>query len=90
MNLTNPKVSLFFLAFLPQFADPARGSLTMQLLLLGGLFIFATIVVFGGIALLAGTLGQRFGRSPAIQRSLNRLAAIIFVALALTLAVAQR
>lgn len=36
MNITNPKVSIFFLAFLPQFADPARGSLAMQLLLLGG------------------------------------------------------
>ena len=35
MNITNPKVAIFFLAFLPQFADPSRGSLTLQLLLVG-------------------------------------------------------
>lgn len=86
MNLTNPKVSLFFLAFLPQFADPDRGPLAPQLLLLGGLFIVATLLVFGTIALLAGTLGERFSGSPALQRLLNRLAAAVFVGLALHLA----
>ena len=43
----------FFLAFLPQFADPGGGSLTLQMLLLGGVFIVSTILVFGSIALLA-------------------------------------
>lgn len=47
MNITNPKVSIFFLAFLPQFADPQHGALEQQLLLLGGIFIIATIFVFG-------------------------------------------
>ncbi|WP_316897479.1 LysE family translocator [Pseudodesulfovibrio indicus] len=90
MNVTNPKVSVFFLAFLPQFADPARGSVTVQMLLLGGLFIAATVLVFGAIALLAGTLGQWLARSARAQVILNRLAGLVFLGLALKLATAER
>lgn len=90
MNLSNPKVALFFLAFLPQFADPARGPMSIQLILLGSLFICATILVFGGIALLAGTLGQAFLRSSSAQRILNRIAAALFVGLAVKLIVSAR
>ncbi|MDO9308022.1 MAG: LysE family translocator [Deltaproteobacteria bacterium] len=90
MNISNPKVSIFFLAFLPQFADPARGVLSWQLALLGGVFIFATIIVFGLISILAGTLGERFRQSAFAQRVLNRAAAAIFAGLALKLALAQR
>ncbi len=90
MNITNPKVSIFFLAFLPQFADPARGPLTLQILLLGAIFILATIVIFGGIALLAGVLGDRLTRSPGLQRVMNRMTGAIFTALALRLALGER
>lgn len=90
MNVTNPKVSIFFLAFLPQFADPVRGPVTVQMLLLGGLFIGATVLVFGGIALLAGTLGGWLARSARAQLILNRLAGLVFLGLALKLAVAER
>ena len=90
MNITNPKVSIFFLAFLPQFADPSRGPIWFQLLLLGGLFILATIFVFGGIALLAGTLGQLLNRSEHVQKILNRVAGTVFLGLALKLATTER
>ncbi len=90
MNITNPKVSIFFLAFLPQFADPARGSLVIQLLLLGGIFIVATIIVFGAISLLAGALGQRFRQSLRAQKILNRLTGTIFAVLALKLATTEQ
>lgn len=90
MNITNPKVSVFFLAFLPQFADPSRGPLAVQLLILGGIFIVATILVFGSVSLLAGAVGERFRRSRRAQIILNRLAGTIFAALALKLATSTR
>ena len=85
MNATNPKVALFFLAFLPQFADPMRGALSAQMGQLGLVFIAATLLVFGGIALLAGTLGPWLARTPRAQRTTHRIAAGVFVALALRL-----
>ena len=90
MNLTNPKVSLFFLAFLPQFVDPKRGAVAPQIAVLGGLFIVATVVVFGGIALAAGTLRTHLTRSDRVQILLNRVAGVVFVGLACKLALAKR
>lgn len=90
MNMTNPKVSIFFLAFLPQFADPERGAVAPQLLLLGGLFILATVLVFGAIAVLAGTLGQWLNRSPRAQGFLNKVAGTVFLVLAIKLATAEQ
>ncbi|MDF7800048.1 LysE family translocator [Pontiellaceae bacterium B1224] len=90
MNVTNPKVSIFFLAFLPQFADPQRGSMVFQFLELGGLFILSGGVVFFGIALLAGMLGDWLNKSPRAQSMLNKIAGVVFVGLALKIATAHR
>ena len=54
----NPKTALFFFAFLPQFIDSSKGSVTLQLLTLGCLFVLMAIVTDGLYALLAGTVGQ--------------------------------
>ncbi len=89
MNISNPKVSIFFLAFLPQFASPEHGSVALQILLLGAVFIGATLIVFGTIALLAGTLGNWFAHSAVAQRYLNRVAGLVFVALAVKLIFAK-
>ncbi len=89
MNITNPKVTLFFLAFLPQFVSAAADDVTQQIVLLGALFILATAVVFGTMALMAGRLSTIFLRSPEVQHVLNRLAAIVFMALALHLLLAD-
>ncbi len=85
MNATNPKVSLFFLAFLPQFADPTRGPLSAQFIQLGLVFIAATLLVFGTIALLAGTIGQWLTDTPRAQRAVNGVAACVFLGLAVRL-----
>tara|TARA_R100001377_G_C3139339_1_gene92085 strand:- start:370 stop:642 length:273 start_codon:yes stop_codon:yes gene_type:complete len=90
MNISNPKVSIFFLAFLPQFASPERGSIAIQIMLLGALFILATLLVFGAIAALAGTIGMGFSRSETAQRNLNRVAGAVFAALAIKLLSTQQ
>lgn len=90
MNLTNPKVSLFFLAFLPQFTSPARGSVALQTLALGALFMLATLLVFGALACFAGALGQKMQGSAGWQRLLNRAAGVVFLGLAVKLAMSQR
>jgi threonine/homoserine/homoserine lactone efflux protein len=90
MNLSNPKVLVFFLAFLPQFADPGRGSLVLQILCLGAVFIAATLLVFGAIAWFSGSFGAVLQRSARARRALNWLAGVVFLGLALRLATAQR
>lgn len=90
MNVTNPKVSIFFLAFLPQFVDPARGPVVVQIIQLGLLFIIATILVFGSVAILAGTFGRWLSRSAAARRVLNWAAGFLFLGLAVRLAAANR
>lgn len=89
MNLSNPKVAIFFLAFLPQFANPSAGSLTMQILTLGGVFMLAALIVFTAIAWAAGLIGERLKRSPRAQRTMNRLAGVVFAGLALRLVLSR-
>ena len=90
MNLSNPKVAIFFLAFLPQFTDPSTGNMTLQLFLLGIVFILVALVVFSTIACLAGLIAELFKRSAKAQVILNRISALVFAGLAVRLAFASR
>jgi len=90
MNLSNPKVAIFFLAFLPQFTDPSTGNMTFQLFLLGIVFILVALVVFSAIACLAGLIAELFKRSVKAQVILNRISALVFAGLAVRLAFASR
>lgn len=85
MNISNPKVAIFFLAFLPQFCDPGRGSVLGQIIYFGFLFIIATLIVFITVAFLGGSLAKWFNSSPRARLWLNRIAGIIFIGLALML-----
>lgn len=90
MNITNPKVAIFFLAFLPQFANPSLGSITIQMLMFGALFIVATLLVFGAVAWFAGFLGEWLKGSEKAQIIMNRIAGTVFTGLALRLAISER
>lgn len=89
VNLLNPKVILFILAFLPQFVDPARAVLP-QFLTLGFVFSLGGLVVNGLVGVFAGRLGRGLAQSPAFARWLGRVSAGIFALLALRLAMMER
>ena len=89
-NVLNPKVALFFLAFLPQFVDPDRGPVAVQLVSLGLLFNVSGTMVNVLVAILASGAGawsrRRFGESPAMRR----LTGVLFIGLGVRLALLER
>ena len=87
-NVLNPKVALFFLAFLPQFVDPAAGPALAQIVLLGLLFDVQGTAVNVAVALLASGTTQRLRANAKAVSLLQRLTGAIFVALGAKLAVA--
>ena len=90
MNVTNPKVSIFFLAFLPQFTKPELGNVTTQVFLLGAIFMLCALVVFSLIALLAGRVGEWFAKTKRGESILNKVAGTVFGLLAIKLALSER
>jgi threonine/homoserine/homoserine lactone efflux protein len=89
-NAINPKVALFFLAFLPQFARPEVGAAAPQMVLLGLVFALQTVLVFGAIAVAAGAIGGVLARRPRLGPWLDRVAGAIFIGLAVNLLIDER
>ncbi len=89
VNILNPKVILFILAFLPQFVDPSRPVLP-QFLTLGAVFSLGGLIVNGVVGGMAGGIGRRLAQSQGLARWLGRISAGIFAGLAIRLALMQR
>lgn len=90
VNLFNPKTAIFFLAFLPQFVDPARGAIHWQILVLGLTFMVLGMVSDGVFALLAGAAGDFLRRNRRFLRLQRWFAGTSFIGLGITAAMATR
>ena len=92
INLLNPKLSIFFLAFLPQFIDPQASGTgpTLQMIALGLVFMALTLIVFIGYGLLASTARTYVIEQPTVMKLLRRGFAVAFAGLAARLALSER
>lgn len=90
LNILNPKLTLFFLAFLPQFVTPGSTAPALQMLVLSGVFMAMTLAVFVIYGLLANGFRRAVIESPRVQNWLRRSFAATFAGLGLNLAFAQR
>jgi threonine/homoserine/homoserine lactone efflux protein len=90
VNVLNPKTAIFFLAFLPQFVDPGRGPVALQIVVLGACFIALGMLSDGAYALLAGTLAGRIRRTRGGHRHLDRASAVVYLGLGAGAALAAR
>lgn len=89
-NVLNPKVALFFLAFLPQFVDAHRGSIVWQILLLGLIFNVGGTAVNLGVAYAGGTLGELLHRNARFARVQQWFTGLVFIGLGARLAWQRR
>lgn len=90
LNVLNPKLTVFFFAFLPQFLDSTPTLVDPRLILLGGVFMAMTLVVFVGYASASAAVRRRVLDSPATVRWLQRALGTLLVGFAARLAVAER
>jgi threonine/homoserine/homoserine lactone efflux protein len=90
MNVLNPKVAMFFLAFLPQFVTPAAGHVPLQMLALGLVFMAQAVVIFTLIGYFSGSIGSFILARPRVARRFDWLTAGVFASLGVRLALAER
>ena len=89
-NLLNPKLTLFFFAFLPQFVSPSRGNAVIQLLALSAVFMVMTFVVFTGYGLFASGMRRHVISKPRVVRRIQRVCSVSYVGLGAKLATTHR
>lgn len=89
-NILNPKVALFFLAFLPQFITPGAGNEEWQILLLGFYFNISGTLVNILVAVLVGKLGNWLNKSPVFMRRQQKLTGLVLIALGIKIALSSK
>lgn len=90
MNILNPKVSLFFLALLPQFVNPTQGHVAFQMLILGIVFLVQALVLFSLFSIFAGKVRKLIIGQPAIAKRLNMIQGILFTFIGIQIAISKQ
>jgi threonine/homoserine/homoserine lactone efflux protein len=90
MNVLNPKVAMFFLAFLPQFVTPDTDHFPLEMLLLGFIFMIQAVIIFCLIGYFSGSIGRLVLSRPRIAKYFDWLTAGVFASLGVRLALAER
>ena len=90
MNVLNPKVAIFFLAFLPQFVNATNGSIPAQMIQLGIIFMMVTVCVFSLSGILANKASETLMKKPNFAKVINTISSLVFVSLGLKLAFSER